>query len=658
MRAIAYSLFLFLPLTPLAALAQQKAETEKIEAIVITASPLDKQLPEMAQPATVLKEDELRRKRAASIGDTLSQELGVHSSSFGSGSGRPIIRGLDGARIRVMENGIGTMDVSTISPDHAVTTDSLKAKQIEILRGPASLLYGSGAIGGVVNVVSDLIPKFALDALESEAEVRTGRDEFTGSADMSGGTDTMAWHLHGYNRSVGNYRVPGAGKFVPNSFTEGLNAGAGLSWVGTRGHLGIGVEGLENRYGIPTDEGVSIMQKQTRFDISGEVSQPASIFKRVKLRFGHNDYAHDEIESNGNIGTRFKNKAWESRIEAQHQAIAGWAGAVGLQLQRRDISAIGAESIIPRTVSNESGAFVVEEQKFGALNIDWGLRMESADRRPQDFINPKRDYNLYTGAVGLLWKFVPNYNVSINLTQSQRAPSVEELYSNGAHPATATFDIGNNALSKETARNIDLTLRNTDKQLNWKLNLFTNSISNYVYAKNADVNADGIADRVDDGGTLDAIGAFLLQQTAQADARFVGAEVEIAYRPDEQGLGVRLFADTVRGRLTDGGNLPRISPPRFGIEFDYSMAQWNGNLSLIHAFQQNRIAELESTTVGYNRLDAEIGYRFGAEKKGGISVFFKGSNLLDEDIRLHTSYLKLVTPQQGRHFQLGFRSEF
>ncbi len=639
------------------AIAQQNAEPVKIDPVVITATPLDKQLPEMAQPATVLKEEELRRKRAASIGDTLAQELGVHSSSFGSGSGRPIIRGLDGARIRVMENGIGTMDASTISPDHAVTTDSLKAKQIEILRGPASLLYGSGAIGGVVNVVSDLIPKFALDELESEVEVRAGRDEFTGSADMSGGSESVAWHLHGYHRSAGNYRVP-SGKLLPDSFTDGLNAGGGLSWVGARGHLGVGVEGLENNYGIPGGEGVSILQKQTRVDISGELNQPMPAFKRVKLRFGHNDYLHDEIESDGNIGTRFKNKAWETRVEAQHQPIAGWVGALGLQLQRRDISAIGAESIIPRTVSNERGIFLVEEKKFGALNIDWGARIESADRRPLDNINPKRDYTLYTVAAGLVWKFAPDYHASINLTQGQRAPSIEELYSNGAHPATATFDIGNNALKKETARNLDLTLGNNGKLFNWKLNLFTNRIADYVYAQNADTNADGIADRADDEGTLDATGAYLLQQTAQADARFVGAEAEIAYRPDEQGLGLRLFADTVRGRLADGGNLPRISPARVGVELDYLREKWNGNLTLIHGFKQNRVAELETATDGYNRLDAEIGYRFGAEKKGGISVFFKGSNLLDEDIRLHTSYLKLVVPQQGRHFQLGFRGEF
>jgi iron complex outermembrane recepter protein len=640
------------------ALAQHNAEPEKIEAIIITATPTDKQLPEMAQPATALKEDDLRRKRAASIGDTLSQELGVHSSSFGSGSGRPIIRGLDGARIRVMENGIGTMDASTISPDHAVTTDSLKAKQIEILRGPASLLYGSGAIGGVVNVVSDLIPKFALGELESEVESRFGSHDFTASADMSGGSDSVAWHLHGYNRSAGNYPIPGAGKFLPNSFTDGLNAGSGLSWVGSRGHLGFGIEGLENKYGIPTDEGVSILQKQTRMDISGELNQAMPIFKRLKFRFGQNRYAHNEIESDGAIATRFNNQAWETRLEAQHQAIAGWSGAVGLQLQRRDIAAIGEESIIPRTVSHERGVFLVEEKKFGTLNIDWGARVESADRRPLDGVNPKRDYTLYTTAAGLLWKFAPDHNISINLTQGQRAPSVEELYSNGAHPATATFDIGNNALNKETARNIDLTLRSNAKHFNWKLNLFGNRISDYVYAKNVDLNADGVADRVDDAGSIDAMGEFLLQETSQADARFVGAEAEIAYRPDEQGIGARVFADSVRGRLSAAGNLPRISPARVGLELDYLRANWSGNLTWIHGFKQNRVAELETVTDGYNRVNAEISYRFGADKKGGANVFIKGSNLLDEDIRLHTSYLKLVTPQQGRYFQLGFRGEF
>ena len=201
-------------------------------------------------------------------------------------------------------------------------------------------------------------------------------------------------------------------------------------------------------------------------------------------------------------------------------------------------------------------------------------------------------------------------------------------------------------------------MRNNGKHFSWKLNLFTNRIADYVFAKNVDSNMDGIADRVNDEGTLESDGAFLLQETAQAAARFVGAEAEIAYRAGEQGPGVRLFADSVRGKLSGGGNLPRISPARVGVELDYLREKWNGNLTLIHGLKQNRVAELETVTDGYNRLDAEIGYRFGAEKKGGISVFFKGSNLLDEDIRLHTSYLKLVVPQQGRHFQLGFRGEF
>ena len=298
--------------TALAAMTSAWAQQVKpVETISVTASPLGREAAEMAQPATVVTEDELRRKRAASIGDTLSQEVGVQSSAFGAGAGRPIIRGLDGPRIRVLENGIGTGDVSTLSPDHAVTTESLRAEQIEILRGPASLLYGSGAIGGIVNVVSKTIPRERHEGLAGSIETRvsSGNRERTGSFDLNGGAGSVAWHVDAFSRRTRDYEIPGpavregfelhhedeheeeeqddpAGR-LPNSDVDMRGAGIGVSWVGSRGFLGAGAQELRNDYGVPSGEGVRIRMRQKRYEAAGEAADPMPGFTRLRVRVAH-----------------------------------------------------------------------------------------------------------------------------------------------------------------------------------------------------------------------------------------------------------------------------------------------------------------------------------------------------------------------------------
>lgn len=654
---------------PAATAAPAKPKT--VEAITVKAAALDQPASEMAQPVTVLSEDDLRRKRAASLGDTLAQELGVQSSAFGPGAGRPIIRGLDGARIRVLQNGVGTLDVSTISPDHMVTTESSHAEQIEILRGPASLLYGSGAIGGVVNVVSNLIPSTPQSMLSGDAEVRTtsATKERTGAANLAGGDGTLAWHLDGFRRRTEDYRIPGrvnpndpdspSGK-VPDSYVDANGASAGASWIGTRGYIGAGVSGLRNNYGIPSGEGTHIDLKQTRYDIAGETVRPFDGVERIKFRLAQSDYEHSEIEPTGDVATTFKNKGSESRVELQHSAFAGIQGAIGVQFQDRDFSALGEEAIIPKTRSRSSGIFAVEQKAIGDWIASGGARVEKETRRPKGDL-PNRDFTLSTFASGVVWKFAPHYNVSVNLTQAQRAPSIEELYSQGAHGATATFDLGNAQLKKEISRNVDVTLRKADGALKWKVNLFANRMKDYVFAKSVDSNGDGVADRVNGDGVLAPDGEFLVQQSSQADARFRGYEAEIMFQPGKEGGSVRLFTDSVRARLAGGSdgntNLPRISPTRYGVELGYARGPWTHNLTATRVQKQNQVAALESATPGYTKVNAEVSYLLNTTSASYL-FFVQGSNLLNEDIRIHTSYLKDTAPQTGRSVTLGVRATF
>ena len=619
--------------------AQQVPQpTLKQERITVTASPLARGETEMAQPATVLDEEALRRKRAANIGDTLANELGVHSSAFGAGSGRPIIRGMDGPRIRVLENGLGTGDASSVSPDHAVASETLRAEQIEILRGPASLLYGSGAIGGVVNVVSRLVPRAPAQGLTGDIEARTssGDRERTAGANLNGGSGSLAWHLDGFKRRADDYRIPGGR--LPNSDVDSRGAGAGASLVGAWGHAGGGVQRTESDYGVPTGEGVRIRMKQDRAEVSAEMAD------RLRMRASRSDYRHDEIESDGAIGTTFTNRATEARLELRHSGAV--RATVGTQWQDRDLAAIGEEAILPRTRSRAGAVFVVADKDLGNLTFDAGVRAERETRRPEGEL-PHRRFTLVTPALGIVWKLPDGYRLALAATQAQRAPSPEELYSNGAHHATATFDIGDPFLRREVSRNVDLTLRSTGGAVRWKLNAFANRVRDYVYAASVDEDGDGVADRVDD--------EFLVQRYTQASARFRGLEAEIEYRPGGA-WGMRAFGDMIRARLADGTNLPRIAPARLGVEADWRAGAWSANATVVRSFAQERTAPLETRTPSFTRVDLELAWRFGARE--AATVFLRGTNLLDEEIRLHTSYLKEVAPQMGRSFTLGIRAMF
>jgi iron complex outermembrane receptor protein len=638
------------------ALAQEKEQV--MDAIEVRASPFGHSDLEMAQPASVLRGERLQRRQATSLGDTLSTEPGVQSSSFGPGSGRPIIRGLDGPRIRVMDGGMGTSDLSTISPDHQTTGEPITARQIEVLRGPATLLYGSGASGGVVNVVTNRIPDSRQEGVFGTAEARaaSGTRENAGSVILDGGTRNFAWHLDGYKRNSGDYAIP-SGRLA-NSFTRSDGFSLGGSWVGDRGYLGASYQQLNSLYGIPTPDASRIDMHQHRTDIAGELRDPLPGFSRLRANWRDSRYQHAEIESSGEVGTIFKNDGNEGRLELTHAPLAGWTGVLGVQTEKKTVSALGEEAIIPRTHSVTQGLFLVEDFSWHDFHFELGARGGKDTRNP-DEPNPSRSFSLASYSAGTVWKFVPGYALALSFTSAQRAPSVEELYSNGAHVATASFEVGDPTLDKEKSRNIDLGLRKTAGAWRGKLGVFQNRIKNYIFARSVDQDGDGVADRVDDTGALDPVGAFQLINYAQAEARFRGIEGEISYRPDPAGFGMRLFGDRAEGKLGGGGgNLPRISPSRLGFEADYKSGAWTSYGLLLRVFRQDRIATLESETAGYTRLDAGVEYALKTSDKLTTTLFLRGNNLLDQDMRVHTSFIKDFAPLPGRSIVAGLRANF
>ena len=658
-KAVITALLLSVPGMSLAQVKDGGKVTELLP-VVVTASPFkDRSDLDMAQPVTVLKGEDLRRKRESSIGDTLSRELGVASSSFGPGAGRPIIRGLDGPRVQVLENGISTLDLSTTSPDHAVTVESFNASQIEILRGPAVLLYGGGATGGVVNVVTGRIPSRLFKSPTGDVEIRgnTATEERSGAFNAKGSAgQNFSWSVGGFKRKTGDYDTP-VGR-VRNSAVNSEGISIGGSFVGERGFLGGSVSRLENEYGVPSPEGSKIDLKQTRYDLSGELDRPLIGFEKLKVRMGYNDYKHNEIESTGEVATRFNNQAIDSRAELLHAPIAKWKGVIGVQVQNRNFSALGTEVIVPVTKSGSAGIFLLEERNWDRWRLEFGGRIEGATQDPQNNVNPSRTFGLFSGSVGSLWKFTDGYGLGLTGTRGQRAPTTEELYMLGAHRGTATYQTGSNDLSKETSSNIDLALRKTTGAVQWKVNVFHNQFNNYIFVHSADTNADGVADRSDSNGTFNPSGDFLIQNFSQAGARFYGVEAETVFKLKPETLDLRLFTDYVRGKLDGGGNVPRATPPRFGLELNHRAGPWTANLSATRVMQQTRVAELETTTPGYTLLNIDMSYRVTKTKLNGIRIFLQGKNLLNEEMRLHNSFLKNYAPLPGRALVIGFRGEF
>ena len=630
--------------------------------IVVTATPFGQsEKDQILSPTKILAGDELRDKLGSTLGETLSTELGVSASAFGAGASRPIIRGMEGTRVKMLENGMAVADVSGLSNDHAVSADGATARQIEILRGPAALLYGSGAIGGLVNVVNERIPTALEDHIGGQAEVRystvdRGRN---GSASIDGAVGNIGFHVDGNARRADDYQIPGprvlgdagseSGR-LRRSFSEQDSAGAGISTVGDWGHVGMSVSRLHNLYGIPTFEAPRVDMRQTRYDIDSAFKAPLSGLERVKFKLGYTDYQHEELNDADEAEIRYTNRAFESRLEASHVPVAGWRGSFGLQTEHANFAGKAAEGgpdTVPATHSDTVAAFLVEERSFGQLRVNAGARAERVKRTPD--AGPKRSFSLGSYSVGAMYPLSPAYSLGATVSVAQRAPTTEELYSSGPHEATETFDIGNPNFKKETSRNIELSLQKNEGMLGWKTNLFLNKVKDYVYGNINGVLVDG------EGNPGDEFSERIFEQ---ADASIRGAEAELSWNQHGQGWLGRLFADTAHGKLDRGGSLPLQPATRFGVDVGYRTAALRAGLSLVKAQRQDRLASFEaSATPGYTQLNANLSFnqRFGGHD---VTWFVLAKNLLNEDIRLSTSVLRDISPLPGRNFVFGARAKF
>ena len=636
----------------------------KVDKVVVTASPFtDQDELQSVQPAVVVSKEALVKDRAASLGDTLSTQAGVQSSSFGPGASRPIIRGLDGPRIKTAENGVGTLDVGTISPDHAVSSEVLGARQIEILRGPATLLYGSGAIGGLVNVVTDRIPqghsdgsKLLLDSRFSTAE-RT-RD-IGGQLRTSAGPFAFTGEYS--DRKTSDYETAKDGK-LSNSQTATKNASLGGSYILDNGFVGVGVNRFESRYGIPSPDATTIDLKRDRVELLGELNRVGAV-ERIRFSAVDNRYQHAELESTGAVGTVFRNKANSARADVQTQPVAGWRTVLGVDFERGTFSAVGEETIVPLTGSRTSAMFAVTERKFGPGRIEIGGRLERVKHTPDVAGElPARSFSLSNGSIGYQWQVTASSAISASFSHAERAPAIEELYSKGAHVATLSYDLGNPQLAKERSQNIDVSYKLQRQAWSVRASVFRNSVKNFIYGSSVDENGDGVADLVNTEGEIVANAELLKREFKNVNARFTGAELSLAYAPT-QGFGFTAMADTVRGIIVsdNAGNLPRISPSRIGGKLTWrggAFTAWYADVGATRVFEQTRVASFETSTPAYTRIDASVRFRLAFANNRSAEVYLLGRNLTNRDIRVHTSFLKDFAPMPGRSLFLGVTTTY
>lgn len=689
-----------------------------IEEVVVRSHPLSAE--GLSQPVSVLSGDALSKSLATSLGDTLSVISGVHSASFGQAVGRPVIRGLSGPRVKIMEDRIDSLDVSVSSPDHLTTIEPFVAKDIEVIKGPSTLLYGSGAVGGVVDIHTGRIPHQVPEAMSVDLEVRgtDNADQRTAATRIEGGTGSVAFHIDGFYRDADEYEIPGFAEsalqraseepedyhdehdegehhdeehgeheehedeeeafgVLPGSQVQAQGGSLGLSYVADRGFLGFAVSTYDAEYGLPGhshdhhhdeepegehhEEGRDedehhdeeheahgdeeelppvLDLKQTRLDVEAGLEAPLAGIRSLNARLGYNDYEHIEVEGEEG-GTKFATKAWEARLEAFHDAFLGFEGAGGLQVSDREFSALGEEAFIPPVDTRSLGLFWVGQTKLGALSLETGARYETVKHDPSS--GRSRQFDLGSASLGMISPLSERWTLSVALDYSNRAPIAEELYSDGPHLATQTFEIGDDALTKETASNISANLGYDDGRLKLKLSTYVTRFSDFIYEANTGLEEEELP----------------VLQWSQGDATLSGFEADAAWEVmawNESTLTISAGFDRVRARLDDGSdrNLPRIPPQRWRLVGNYSNQSFQAEVAWRSTSAQSDVAVNEFRTDGFDDLRVYLSYAldYGPTE---VELFLSGRNLTDDEQRLHTSFIGNLAPRPGRTIEVGFR---
>jgi iron complex outermembrane receptor protein len=614
---------------------------------------------------TVEKEDLAYRARGT-LGDTVSREPGVSTSSFGPGAGRPLIRGQGGERIRVLESGTGSLDVSGISDDHAVPVGPTGLRRVEVLRGPATLRYGARAIGGVVYTEDGRVPEEAHPRAfggRAGGALGSADDERSGYITVDARSGPWSWRASGFGRRTEDIEIPGFAKSrrqleaegnpagvgephgtLPNSYARAYGGSVGVSRVGPRGFVGAAFSAFQTDYGVPNEPDVHIELERYRLDARGRLRYPVAGFESAAwdLAFAH--YEHTEFEG-ADVGTVFEQDAFEGRTEWAHCRWGCVEGAVGLHGSYADLQVTGDEAILPQARTGTGGLFVTERVRWSpqwTLEVGGRYDFTTIDSVENDA------FHAFSLAAGLVWSPTRNTSVALSTAYTTRAPTAFELFANGPHVATETFEVGDPDLGLERAFGADLSVRHDGRLVTASVTAFLQHYPSYV--------------GLDDTGLVDAGSGLPIFAYRETEAALYGVEGEAAihaWRGRGRGVDVLLLGDTVHATdLDTDAPLPRIPPLRLGAGLVYRDARWTARVDWLHAFAQHRTAPNELATDGYDSLDAGISYALPLGCGRSATLRLVGTNLLDEEIRHHTSFIKDLAPERGRSLRLSVEVEF
>ena len=638
-------------------------ENLELDTISATGNPLNVSSDQLVVPVTVLNGRELSLRREGTLGETLNGTPGVSTTNFGPNASRPIIRGLDGERVKIMQNGIGILDASSLSFDHAVGIDPLIIEQIDVVRGPAALLYGGSAVGGVVNAIDHRIPKEKLDGITGRAEARFGGSDSTrnAAAVFDLGNGTFALHGDMYNRKTDDLDIPGIavssrknradgslrenrGKLV-NSSSDGDGGALGASLTFENGYIGTSISTLSNNYGVVAEEAVRIDMHSNRWDIASEFNDIGNVFNRVKFRLSHTDYQHKELDD-GEVGTTFKNRGLDGTFELGHAPIGNINGVIGMQFSNTNFEALGDEAFVPNVNTQNKALYFYEELGLSAHKVTFGGRFGRTDvdsKTNAAFgVGQQNSFNPNSFALGGLFKVNENWSVASNLSHNERAPSYFELYANGAHVATGQFEVGNRQFSKEKSNGIDAQLRWKDGKNNLNLSTYYTRFSNFI----------GLFDT----GNIDAGSGLPIAQFANVPAAFKGLELDGKFGLSDH-LNLLVRGDYVHAKdKRNNEYLPRIAPLRLGAGLQYAHNNFGARFDVLRAFNQNNTAQNELATDGYTNVSAMVTYKLPT--KLNLEMFARANNLLNDEIREHASFLKDIAPAGERSILFGLRGDF
>lgn len=632
----------------------------EVSEVVVTAAPYVVSMDSVTSSVDVVKRDELDTAPAGGLGDVVAGLPGVRSTFFGPGASRPVIRGLAGPRVLVLTNGVGMIDASALSPDHQVATDPQEAERIEVLRGPSALAYGGSAIGGIVNIIDDRIPHevnegFHGRVLGSRSSVDDG---MLASAAFKAGVGNWMFSLDGMRKTSDDYSVPVAQisrrlaaeegldppsrdeTKVTNSAVELSAYGGGFSYIGSQGFGGLSIKHTDTTYGIAAEEDVTIGLKQTRVDAQGQLDIDLGPFDKVKFSGGWADYKHTEFEGD-EVGTTFLSDGWEGRMEFVQPDRDGWQGAVGIQALQRNFDAIGEEALIPKTKITEQGIFTLQRLDKDRWGVEGGLRV---DRRELDSVTADREFTNFSGSLGVFMRPAEGWFLGLSASRTSRAPTEEELFSEGAHPATQQYEIGDASLKEEISYSLDGTIHYGGGP--WAVDLHGFAVK---YDGFIDLRATGAVD--EDSG-------FRIYDFRQTDAKFYGGEFEASYKlwqEGEKSFTLEGAADYVRGS-TDLGVPARIPPWSLTGRAIFDGGWWSGKLELRHVAEQKRVAEFELPTDDYTMINVSLEGRPFPDKN--VKLFAAVQNLNDTEAREHASFLKDMAPLPGRNFRAGVGYKF